>query len=143
VNFCLPEAFTARAMEARDSLDEPFWAAAAREELVVQHCINCDGFQWLPELICYRCHSDQLDFAAVLPRGTIFSWERAWYPVSENLDDAVPYVAVAVELESCPAIRMIGNLIGDPLQEIVIGTPVSAVFEHHSDYTLVQWRPAG
>ena len=39
---------------------------------------------------------------------------------------------------------MIGNLLGDPLQEIVIGAAVTAVFEPHDDadppYTLVQWR---
>ena len=41
---------------------------------------------------------------------------------------------------------MLGNLLGDPQQEVVIGAAVEAVFEPHDDaatpYTLVQWRIA-
>jgi len=41
-------------------------------------------------------------------------------------------------------VRMIGNLLGDPAQDVPIGAPVEAVFEAHDDatppFTLVQWR---
>ena len=41
---------------------------------------------------------------------------------------------------------MVGNLLGDPQQEVVIGSKVEAVFEDHNDadppFTLVQWRNA-
>jgi len=39
---------------------------------------------------------------------------------------------------------MVGNLLGDPMQEVRIGAEVEAVFEHRDEaeppYTLVQWR---
>jgi hypothetical protein len=39
---------------------------------------------------------------------------------------------------------MVGNLLGDPLQEITIGARVEAVFEPHDEatppFTLVHWR---
>jgi hypothetical protein len=39
---------------------------------------------------------------------------------------------------------MLGNLLGDPTQDVTIGAPVEAVFEPHDDgappFTLVQWR---
>jgi hypothetical protein len=39
---------------------------------------------------------------------------------------------------------MIGNLLGDPMQDVVIGTEVEGVFEHHCDadrpYSLLHWR---
>ncbi len=39
---------------------------------------------------------------------------------------------------------MVGNLLGDPLQNVVIGADVVGVFEHHPDshpaYSLLQWR---
>jgi hypothetical protein len=42
---------------------------------------------------------------------------------------------------------MVGNLLGDPTQEVRIGAEVEAVFEHHPDaeppFTLVQWKLAG
>ena len=39
---------------------------------------------------------------------------------------------------------MIGNLLGDPHQEVQVGADVRAVFEDHADdgYTLVQWEVA-
>ena len=49
-----------------------------------------------------------------------------------------------VELPQAGGIRMIGNLLGDPMQEVAIGSTVKGVFEHHADadpaYTLLQWQ---
>ena len=49
-----------------------------------------------------------------------------------------------VELPHADNLRMVGNLLGDPLQEIEIGASVSVVFEDHDDgnpdFTLVQWE---
>jgi hypothetical protein len=51
---------------------------------------------------------------------------------------------VLVELPDYGNIRMVGNLLGDPHQEVEIGAAVEAVFEPHDDasppFTLVQWR---
>ena len=55
-----------------------------------------------------------------------------------------PYLAVLVELPHAGGLRMVGNLLGDPLQEVRIGAEVQGVFEHHPEasqpYTLLQWR---
>jgi uncharacterized OB-fold protein len=57
-----------------------------------------------------------------------------------------PYLAVLVELPHAGDVRMLGNLLGDPQQEVMIGAAVEAVFEPHDDaaapYALVQWRIA-
>ena len=62
------------------------------------------------------------------------------------LKDAGPYVVVLVELPEADHVRMIGNLVGAPLEAVVIGAPVEAVFEPHDDatpsFTLVHWRRA-
>jgi hypothetical protein len=64
--------------------------------------------------------------------------------VHPALRDAVPYLTVLVELPQAGGVRMVGNLLGDPLQVVVIGADVEAVFEDHDDadppFTLVQWR---
>jgi uncharacterized OB-fold protein len=53
---------------------------------------------------------------------------------------------VLVELPHAGDVRMLGNLLGDPQQEVMIGAAVEAVFEPHDDaaapYALVQWRIA-
>jgi uncharacterized OB-fold protein len=128
----------------RDGLDGPYWDAARRHELVCQRCRACGGFQWGPEWICHDCLSFDVGWQPVAPHGRIFSWERAWHPVHPVLREACPYVVVLVELPHAGGVRMIGNLIGDPRQQITIGAPVDALFEDHDDvdppYTLIQWR---
>ena len=79
-------------------------------------------------------------------RGQIWTWTRCWHPVHPALKDHGPYIAVLVELPHAGNVRMLGNLLGDPRQEVTIGAAVEAVFEPHDDaatpYTLVQWRTA-
>jgi uncharacterized OB-fold protein len=73
-------------------------------------------------------------------RGNIYSWERVWHPADAAFEGAVPYVVLLVEIPTTDGIRMIGNLVGDQLAVVRIGSEVVAVFEHHDSYALVQWR---
>jgi uncharacterized OB-fold protein len=86
------------------------------------------------------------DWVDVAPRGLIYSWERVWHPSHAALKGHGPYLAVLVELPDAGGVRMIGNLLGDPLQTVVIGARVEGEFEHHPDastpYSLLQWRLA-
>ncbi len=128
-----------------DGLGAEFWEATQRHELLVQRCNACENWQWGPEHICYNCHSfDDLTYERVSGRGVIYSWERSWYPVHPALADRLPYLVVLVELPDAGNVRMVGNLLGDPEQEVPIGGEVEAVFEDHEGdggpYTLVQWR---
>jgi uncharacterized OB-fold protein len=124
-------------------LDEPYWSGLAEGELRLQHCGGCDRWQWGPEWICHRCHSADVSFRAVEPKGVIYSYERVWHPVHPALKDQGPYIVVLVEIPDADNVRVIGNLLGDPEQEVVIGAPVEGVFEHHSGdhpHTLLHWR---
>ena len=129
---------------APDGLDAPYWEAVANNILMLQSCVACGCYQWGPEWICHRCHSDQVSFREVEPRGEIYSYERVWHPVHPALREQGPYLIVLVAFPNYDGARMVGNLLGDPEREVVIGTDVEAVFEHHVDnhspFTLVQWR---
>jgi uncharacterized OB-fold protein len=133
-----------RPVPEADKLDAPYWEGTRAGELRVQRCRQCREFQWGPEWICHRCLAFDLEWVAVAPRGRIYSWERAWHPVHPALKDHGPYIVVLVELPEAGNVRMIGNLVGDPLQPVEIGAPVEAVFESHDDatppFTLVQWK---
>ncbi|MBI3827694.1 MAG: OB-fold domain-containing protein [Candidatus Rokubacteria bacterium] len=130
-----------------DGLDTPYWEGTRAGELRVQRCRDCGAWQWGPEWICHRCLGFDLAWAAVEPRGRIYSWERAWHPVHPALKDHGPYIVVLVELPHAGGVRVVGNLLGDPLQPVEIGAAVAAVFEPHEDpkaaFTLVQWRKTG
>ncbi|MSQ42029.1 MAG: DNA-binding protein [Dehalococcoidia bacterium] len=126
-----------------DGLGKEFWDAVRRHELVVQRCNDCKQYQWGPEYICYHCHSFNLGYQKVSGRGRLYTWERVWHPLHEKVADRVPYIIAIVELPDAGNVRMVGNLVGDPLQQVRIGSEVEVVFEDHATadpYTLVQWR---
>lgn len=126
-----------------DGLEEPYWNGTRTHELMVQRCARCATWRWGPEWLCFACHSFDTEWLSVEPYGAVFSWERVWHPVHPALNAAVPYVVVLVELAHAGGIRMVGNLVGDPMQDVATGDRVRAVFEDHDEgdapYTLVHW----
>jgi uncharacterized OB-fold protein len=125
---------------ASDGVDAGFWEAARRHQLAVQRCRACGTFQTPSEWVCHRCHSRDLEWRAVSGRGRIFSWIRVHHAAHPALRQALPYLVVLVEVPDAPGARLIGNLLGDPRQDVAIDGEVEASFEDHADYTLVQWR---
>ncbi|MEM7020073.1 MAG: OB-fold domain-containing protein, partial [Pseudomonadota bacterium] len=124
-----------------DGLDNTYWEGLAKDELWIQRCNNCGAWQWGPEWICHQCNSFDMGWEQIAGDGIIYSWERCWHPVHPSLQDGVPYIVVLVEIPAAGNIRMVGNLLGDPRQDVSIGAAVEAVFEHHDDvetpFTLV------
>ena len=130
-----------------DGLSAPYWAGLRENRLLVQCCSHCNTWQFGPEWICHRCHAFDPQWTEVEPRGRIFSWERVWHPSHVALAQHGPYLAILVEIPQAGGVRMVGNLLGDPLQNVAIGTHVEGVFEHHAEfdpaYSLLQWRVQG
>jgi uncharacterized OB-fold protein len=127
-----------------DGLSAPYWAGLREGRLRVQRCVHCGTWQFGPEWLCHRCHAFDPAWVEVAPRGLIYSWQRVWHPSHAALKGHGPYLVVLVELPEAGHLRMVGNLLGDPLQAVTIGAPVEGVFEHHADaspsYSLLQWR---
>lgn len=127
-----------------DGLAAPYWEGTRAGKLRIQKCNGCKAWQWGPEWVCHRCHSFDLGWEDIQGHGRIYSYERPHHPVHSALNGHGAYIAVLVELPAYGNIRMVGNLLGDPLQTVPIGGAVQAVFEPHDSatppYTLVQWR---
>ena len=131
-----------------DGVAAPYWAGLRDGELRVQRCAACGTWQFGGEWLCHHCHAWDPAWVEVLPQGRIYSWERVWHPVHPALKDHGPYLAVVVDLPQAGGLRMVGNLLGDPLQPVLIGADVVGVFEPHAGgdgqapYGLLQWRLA-
>lgn len=127
-----------------DGLSAPFWAGLREGRLCVQRCSACNTWQFGPEWLCHHCHRFDPEWVDVAPRGRIYSWQRAWHPSHAALKGHGPYIALLVELPEAGQLRLVGNLLGDPLQPVPIGAEVEGVFEHHLEsdppYSLLQWR---
>jgi uncharacterized OB-fold protein len=130
----------------RDGLSAPYWEGLKQDRLMVQRNPRTGVHQWPPQWICHDDQGFDVEWVEVAPRGLIYSWTRVWHPVHPALADGCPYIVVVVELPQAGNVRMLGNLLGDPRQDVPIGAPVEAVFEHHPDadppYTLAHWRLA-
>jgi len=128
----------------RNGLSAPYWQGLRDGVLKVQRNPRTGVFQWPPQWIAHDDQGFELDWVEVAPRGVIYSWTRVWHPVHPALQGACPYIVVVAELPQAGNVRMLGNLLGDPRQDVPIGAEVEAVFEHHEDaqppYTLAQWR---
>jgi uncharacterized protein len=122
----------------------PYWNGLREGVLRVQRCSACATWQFGGEWLCHHCHAWDPAWVPVSPHGLIYSWERVWHPVHPALQSHGPYLAVLVELPHAGGLRMLGNLLGDPMQQVRIGAEVEGVFEHHTEaapaYSLLQWR---
>lgn len=124
-------------------VDRPFHEGLAAHRLALQQCGACGGWQWPAEVLCYQCRSFDMRWVDVPPAGELFSWTRVWHPAREGLEEAVPYLAIVVEIPAAGRIRLVGNLLGDPRRDPVIGERLHGVFEDHlagtERFTLLQW----
>jgi uncharacterized OB-fold protein len=110
-----------------DELTAPFYAAAARGELMVPRCASCGEFVWYPEATCPR-DGGALEWVAVSGNGTLFSWavvSRAFLPAFE---DKVPFVTALVAIDEDPAVRIPTYIVDAEPADLVADMPVEAVF---------------
>lgn len=96
--------------------------------------------------MCAACHSTAIDWEAVAPLGTIWSFAVAHPPVLPAFETAAPYNVVVVALDTDSTIRMIGNVVdadGEllPGALLAIGAQVAlAMTEVSEDLCLPRWR---
>ncbi len=117
-----------------------YWAAAARQELVMPHCTQCDRVFFPIAPVCPFCFAADPDWKKVSGRGRVSSFvifQQAFFAFFKN---RLPYAVVQVELDEGPRIN--ANLFDMKPEEVRIGLPVEVTFEKVNDeITLPQFRP--
>ena len=112
---------------------------ATRRHQLVCSAVECRIWQWTEHI----CHTPSLS-SSMKGRTARRLLVEGLAPGAPGAERRRPYLTVLVELPQAGGVRMVGNLLGDPLQAVVIGADVEAVFEDHDDadppFTLVQWR---
>lgn len=109
-----------------DPLTAPFWAAATRGELLIQHCDVCGRFQFYPRPFCLNCQADTVSWVAAAGTGTIYSLTMVQVPVVPDL--APPYLVALVELDEGP--RLLTQILDD---EAAIGDRVRVGWRARSE----------
>ena len=110
---------------------EPYWEAANRRVVRVQHCLDCGRLRWEPAPLCLDCQSQQHEWALLSGHGTVYSFTEITHPVHPAAFAKVPYIVVEVELAEQPNLRMISNLVDTPASAVKIGAAVIVDFIAH------------
>ena len=113
--------------DVEDALTAPYFAGAARGELVITRCDACAEYVWYPQLLCPHCQGE-LTWTPVSGRATLFSWatvRRAFLPA---FADQVPFVTALVALEEDPAVRLPTYLVDAEPESLEADEPVRVTF---------------
>ena len=135
----LPEDLPLPSTEEIDSKE--WWEACARKELVVQQCTSCKAFRHPPQPVCHECSSFEFQWTPVNGKGEVISYILPHHPAHPALKDHGPYNVVVVELEDA-GVRMVGNLIDTPIDEVKIAQKVQVTWEERGGVTFAQWNQA-
>ncbi len=129
---------------------QPFFDAAAEGRLSLPVCDACSTAIWYPRGFCPTCGSLEVTWVDLPGTGIVYSSSvsrRGQGPYR----DVAPYVVAYVELDlpdapagdpDAPNPRCMTNVVGCPVEEVVVGLPVTAVFDPTPDGdALVRFRP--
>lgn len=128
------------ALPVPSAVTAPYFAAAARGELIFQRCDRGHAFLY-PRSLCPVCHSTQLTWEPASGRGEILSFATVHRPPWDSLPRSTPYVVVLVGLGEGP--QLLSTLERIAPADVRIGMAVEAAFEKVSeDLGLVRFVPA-
>ena len=120
---------------------KPFWDAAKKGQLQLQHCLDCGAYRFPPSVLCPECNSMSSEWTAVSGRGKVYSFvvfHRAYHP---GFAGDLPYAVACIELEEGP--RLLSNIVGIPPEQVRCDMPVEVVFEEITpDISLPKFRQA-
>ena len=107
---------------------EPFWAAAAKGELVIPRCAACDRWVWYPRPTCPGCKADAPVWTRVSGQGRLFTWTVVTHPFLPAFRDKVPFVSGLVALTEDPGVRLATLMVDCDPDELVCDMAMEATF---------------
>jgi uncharacterized protein len=121
--------------------NEHFWRGGRDGELRFLRCQQCRYWLHPPTPVCPQCHSKDLAPEAASGRATVHTFtinHQPWYPGLR-----VPFVLAIVDLPEQDGLRLTTNIVGCPMEDVVIGMPVRVTFQPYEDVWLPFFTPEG
>jgi len=118
----------------------PFWAGAARGELLVQRCDACGHHQHYARPFCTACRGRSLQMVKSAGRGLLHSFTVVQRAPFDDLP--APYIVALVKLDEGPT--LLSHLVGCAPAEARCDMPVLVEFQPMRDgVVLPVFKPAG
>lgn len=118
---------TDRPLPVIDSDSQPYWEAAARHELRLPFCIDCEKHFFMPRVLCPRCHGDRIDWRSASGDGVVYSFTIARRAAGPAFAERVPYVVALVDLDE--GARLLSQIVTEDVGAVRIGQRVRVDFE--------------
>ena len=126
-----------RPMVNRDS--RFFWDGTAAGELRIQRCNACGALRFPPGPACQSCEAYDRGWVVAAGTGTVFSYVVHRHPPVPGKE--LPIVIALIDLDE--GVRMVGEVVDVPADEIAIGMRLRVDFDRVDDeLTLPVWRAA-
>ena len=106
------------------ALSAPYWAGCRAGELRLQHCAECEQFQFYPRTLCSHCGADDLHWQAVSGAGHIASFTVVRRGIAPAY--VAPYAVALIDLHEGP--RMMSSIDTDDPDSLRVGAPVQVSF---------------
>ena len=124
----------ARPLPRLDNDNRFFWTGGADGRLRFLQCQDCRTFVHPPRPVCRNCLSERVEPTEVAGTGVVDTFtvnHQKFHPAME-----VPYVIARVAIDGAPGVILTTNIVGCPVDSVVIGDRVRARFEQHDDVWL-------
>ncbi len=99
--------------------DGPYRESAAKGELQLPHCDDCNQTYWYPRPFCPHCHSSNTGWRRSAGRGSIYS-----FSIFRRTEK--PYAIAYVAVDDGPI--MLTNLVDCRFEDVAIGGRVKVRF---------------
>ncbi len=131
-----------RVVPQPDQLTAPYWDAARRHELRIQHCRSCGTYQHPPEPTCRGCQGGEFEWVQLSGRGTVYAFIIDHRLMVPGFDE--PYVVAQITPVETDdnMVRITANIKGCDIHDVTVGMPVEVFFEDvTNEVSLPQFRP--
>ena len=125
-----------------DAITAPFWEAANRGVLAIQHCGACNSYIHPPAALCPDCQHPDLAFREVSGRGRVYTHTIVRDNVTQGFARDEPYVIGIIELAEQERLLLVANVVGIAPEDVRVGMPVRVTFERLTEsIALPQFEP--
>lgn len=121
-----------------DAWTAPFWEAAAELRIALPRCTSCRDYRWPPGPFCPTCQAQDVTWTEAGP-GRIYSYTVVRRPAPDG--GAPQVIAPAlIEFPEAGGVRLVAAVVDTPLDEIVVGAPVQALFSQAANAKVPVFR---
>ena len=107
-----------------DAWTQPFWAAAAKRQLLLPRCADCGGHRWPPGPFCPACQSQAVQW--VEPgRARIYSYTVLHEPSGPDGRPARMIAPALVEFTGADHVRLLAAIVDTALDDIRVGAELT------------------